>query len=328
MKKWAYIAVPAGILMGIAAYWNNTRAWDAAKLMQSLPPDRSVHAYLNVGALRDSGLLDLIAGSPSIEDDEYKQFVAETGFNYRTDLDAVAIAFRDGDRYFAALGRFQWDKLAAYATKHEGKCELSMCSLPASEPNRVVSYYMIRRDVLAVATSSRGSTARDMVGMGTWAETPVIPPVALWVSAPPYAFTDLDSMPAGTKYFLSPLAGARSTVFTLGPGGGAYELKVTSTTDTAQAAADLSKTLSERTDQLLKMLRLDNQTAQKGDISGVLVGGKFEAKEKTVTGSWPIAGEFVKALAAAPPSPAPTAAPESQTEAPAPAAPKSSPQGQ
>jgi hypothetical protein len=324
MKKWAFIAIPVGILMGAAAYWSNSRPWPAAQLMQSLPPDRSVHTYLNVGALRDTGLLDLIAGSPAIEDADYKQFVAETGFNYRTDLDAVAIAFRDGDRYFAAQGRFDWPKLSAYATKHEGKCAESMCTLPGSEPGRVVSYYMLRADVLAVGTSSQGSTARDMVGQGNWADVPVIPPVALWVSAPPYTFTDLESMPSGTKYFLSPMESARSTIFTLGPGAGAYELKVTVTADTEAAATELAKTLTERTEQLTKMLRLDNQAARKDDISGVLIGGKFTAKAKVVTGSWPIASEFVKALAAAPPA----TAPESQSVTPAPAAPKSSPQGQ
>lgn len=306
MKKWALIAIAGGVSMGIAAYIANTRTWSAERLMQSLPPDRSVHAYLNVGALRETGILDLIAGSPAIEDDDYKKFVSETGFNYRTDLDAVAIAFRDGDRYFAAQGRFDWNKLADYARKHEGKCESNMCSLPGSEPNRTVSYYLLRADVLAVATTTNGPTAHDMIGMGTWADAPTIPRVALWVSAPPYAFTDVNSMPSGTRYFLSPMASARSTIFTLGPGGGpessAYELKVTVTADTEQDATELARTLTERTDQLLKMLRLDNISAQKDDLSGVLVGGKFEAKDKIVTGSWPIASEFLKSLATTPPS--------------------------
>ncbi len=65
----------------------------------------------------------LIAGSKSAEDPEYKTFVEQTGLDYRTDLDAVAAAFAEGNTYLALRGRFVSKKLAAYAQSHGGKCE-------------------------------------------------------------------------------------------------------------------------------------------------------------------------------------------------------------
>ena len=65
----------------------------------------------------------MLAGSQGAEEADYKKFVEQTGFDYRTDLDAVAAGFRDGDEYFAVQGRFKWNQLAGYAQSHQGKCE-------------------------------------------------------------------------------------------------------------------------------------------------------------------------------------------------------------
>src|SRR5271170_4671116 len=85
---------------------------DAARLVEFLPPDRSTHVYIDVDALRRSGLLDLVAGSKASESPDYRSFVEQTRFNYRTDMDAVAAAFLNGNEYFAVRGRFDWKRLA------------------------------------------------------------------------------------------------------------------------------------------------------------------------------------------------------------------------
>src|SRR6185436_728552 len=102
MKKWIPVILLAGTLMGGSAYWYYSRPYNASRLMQMLPRDRSVHVYVNLKAMRSSGILDAIAGASTLEEPEYKKFVAETGFNYKTDLDGVAVAFRDGDVFYAA----------------------------------------------------------------------------------------------------------------------------------------------------------------------------------------------------------------------------------
>lgn len=285
--------------MGASAFWFHSRPYNSSQLVQMLPPDRSVHVYLDVALLRSAGILNVIAGSKSLEDADYKKFVAETGFDYRTDLDGLAIAFRDGDRYFAAQGNFNWEKLAAYAPAHGGKCERFICTAPGSEPGRNVSYYMPRNNILGIATS-RTATAGDMVAPGSWQNGPRIPAVGLWVSVPPYALTDLNHAPVGTRAFLSPLVQATSTTFTLGPaakGKDGFELAMAVTAKDAAAAKKVSEQYTETTGLLVKMMERENIHANPADLSGMLVAGRFEVKDTNVTGTWPISKAFVESLA-------------------------------
>jgi hypothetical protein len=299
MRKWLPLMVGVGLLMGGSAYWYHSRPYNASQLVQMLPPDRSVHVYLDVALLRSAGLLDLIAGSKSLEDADYKRFVTETGFDYRTDLNGLAIAFRDGDVYYAAQGKFDWEKLAAYAAAHGGKCERFLCRTPGSEKGRDVTYYMPRNNILALATS-RTATAGDMVAPGSWQSGPRVPQVGLWVAAPPYAFTDLNKLPAGTRSFVSPLASAVGTVFTLGAAraGKDFELRMEVTTKDSAAATKLKDQYAEVTSLLVKMLEREKIQANASDMSGLLVAGRFEAKDSSVIGTWPVSKGFVQGLVA------------------------------
>ena len=290
MKKWIPLILLSGALLGGSAYWFHSRPYDASRLVQMLPPDRSIHVYVNLKAMRAGGLLDVLAGAATLEEPDYKQFVAETGFDYRTDLDGVAVAFRDGDVFYAAEGRFDWKKLAAYAAAHQGKCDPAMCTVAGSVPGRDVTYYMPRGDVLAVA-ASRGSTAIQMIGLSTWAKPPVIPETAVWLVAPPYVFTSPDSFATGTRSFLSPLKDATETVLTLGPASGgsaAFELRMEVTCATDAAAAAMLKQFTDATDLLVKMLARENQTPNKSDLSGLLTAGHFEVSGMRVIGIWPV----------------------------------------
>ncbi|MEO8099817.1 MAG: hypothetical protein ABI811_19120 [Acidobacteriota bacterium] len=299
MRKWIPLIIVGSVLMGVSAYWFYTRPYNAARLVEMLPPDRSVHVYIDVGLLRQAGVLDLLAGNKAQEDPDYKKFVEESGFDYRKDLDALAVAFRDGDVYYAARGRFTWSKLEAYAPAHKGKCDRFLCTAPGTEKGRDVSYYMPRSDVLAIATS-RTATAGDMVAPGSWQAPPRIPATAgVWISAPPFAFTDLSKVAPGTRPFLSPLTQAVATTFALGPAptGGAFQLKMQVTTRNPDAATKMVKQFSEVTDLLVKMIARENMTPSQSDLSGVLVAGRFEAKDTEVTGTWPISKAFVESLA-------------------------------
>ena len=226
MKKGAAIAAVLGVLLGIWGYWFYSRPYDAVRLVQCLPQDRSLHVYLNVGLLRSAGILDLLAGSQGTEEADYKKFVEQTGFDYRTDLDAVAAGFRDGDEYFAVQGRFKWDRLADYAQSHQGKCEVGQsggtCSMPASQPGKTISFSLLRRDVLAMAVA-RDPQASRVIFPGFWKDPPTIPTAAIWVSAPPYVFADaktlarrLGSVPDAAR------AGARHGIH-LGTGSGSKD---------------------------------------------------------------------------------------------------------
>ncbi len=183
------------------AHWRRgLRHFDATSLVESLPPDQATHVYVDVDALRRSGILGLVAGSAAAEDPDYRNFVQETGFDYRSDLDAVAAAFLHGNVYFVLKGRFDWKLLSKYARAHEGKCLNATCDMPASTPDRHISFYPLNSDVLALAVGTE-ERAVTMIGPKQWHTPPQLPPEPVWISAPSYAFSDVNSSPVGDAFF-------------------------------------------------------------------------------------------------------------------------------
>lgn len=301
MKKAAAIAAVVGVILGVWAYRFYSQPYEAVRLVQCLPQDRSLHVYMNVGLLRSAGILDLLAGSQGTEEADYKKFVEQTGFDYRTDLDAVAAGFRDGDEYFAVQGRFQWDRLAGYANSHEGKCVDRACSMPASQQGKTISFSLLRRDVLALAVA-RDPQASRLIFPGYWKDPPRIPAAAIWVSAPPYVFADAKTLPAGLGPFRTQLAQARNTVFTLGPAldqktdQKAFELRMTVDCTTPGDAAKMAAQFSSVAELLKKMLERDHLKPTSGDLSGILIAGQFSVQQDQVTGTWPIERKFIESL--------------------------------
>jgi hypothetical protein len=280
------------------AHWRRAaRSFDAAGLLECLPPDRSTHVYIDVDALRRSGILDLLTGSRAAEEPDYRKFVNETGFDYRLDLDAVAAAFLQGDVYFAMRGRFNWRQLSKYARDQGGSCQNAICDMPASTPQRYISFYPLKSDILALAVSheQRGVL---MIGPGEWATPPQIPAEPVWISAPAFVFSDVKNLPEGTHSFLSPLAQAQRITFAVGPQGDRLQIRLDVTCANPQAAAALADQLSKTTDLLKKMLERQHMTPNTQDLSGILVAGNFEQQDQRVLGTWPVERGFIQALAA------------------------------
>ncbi|HEY2846013.1 MAG TPA: hypothetical protein VGJ09_20290, partial [Bryobacteraceae bacterium] len=258
MKRGAALAAVVGVLLGIWAYRFYSQPYAAVRLVQCLPAERSLHVYLDLGLLRSAHILDVVAGSPAAEEADYKKFVEQSGFDYRTDLDAVAAGFRDGDEYFAVQGRFQWNRLADYAASHQGSCKDRQCSMPASQPGKTISFTLLRNDVLALAVAKDPEAVR-LIFPGFWKDPPKIPAAAVWVSAPPYIFEGAGSLPAGLGAFRTQLAEARNTVFTLGPSADkkAFELQMLADCNSAADATKMAAQFSSMTDLLKKMLSRD-----------------------------------------------------------------------
>jgi hypothetical protein len=277
--------------------WRTGRELTARNLVQYLPPDRSVHVYIDIAALRGGGLIDLLAGSKAEEEPDYRRFVEQTGFDYRSDLDAVAAAFLGSDVYMVLRGHFDWKRLKEYALAQGGECRNAVCSMPGSAPERNISYYPIRSDVLGLAVA-REQQGTNMIGPEQWKNPPPLPPEPVWISAPSYMFTDVSGLPAGTHSFLSPLAQAQEVTFAIGPQGPRFQIRAEAVCASPQAAADLANQLTSTTDLLRKMIAREHMTPNPRDLSGVLVGGSFEHQDRKVTGVWPVERGAIEALAA------------------------------
>ena len=286
----------AGGLFAIHAYRSRSQ-WTVADMVAALPHENSILAVADVAKLRDSGFLELIAGSPSIEELEYRTFTEETGFDYRSDLDRVAIVFADDSRYAVALGRFNWSRLNTYSIRNKGTCHNSFCEAPSGDFGRMVSYYAIRTNVLAFA-SAKGSG-------GAFRAQPNISPAhawpesALWVRVPGAQFKDQRDLPKGTSMFATAISATSETVFRLdaAKAGGGAELNADMYCKDEQAAANLEKELTDATQLLRKLMARDKQAPDPANLTGVLGAGSFKRDKSVVNAHWPLDRTFLRALA-------------------------------
>ena len=295
MKKTALALLLLAATIGGFYAWRSARTLNNQQLIQRLPQARATHVFIDVDGLRKSGLLDLIAGSKSAEDPDYKSFVDQTGLDYRTDLDAVAAAFSEGNTYLALRGRFKWNKLAAYAQSHGGKCASTTCSLLASRSGYFISFLLLRPAVLAMAVAN-DEHGVNMIGPQAWRKPPHLPSEPVWISVPSFALSEAN-LASGTHAFLEPLSQAQDVTFAVGAAQKGFQIRLEAVCATPEIAELLTRRLSATTDMLKKMLERDHMTPNPNDLSGVLTAGTFSQRTDHVTGTWPIERGFLESLA-------------------------------
>lgn len=281
--------------VAVARWWRVSSPYDAARLISALPGSKATLVYLDTEQLRRSGLMALLAGSKAAEEPDYRKFVDETGFDYRTDLDALAASFGENRFYATLRGRFRWKQLTAYAESQGGECHYSVCTMLGSTAERNISFYPLRSDVLALAVANDPRAVSSIVPGGK-SQMPA-PHDPFWMLVPAATFDRLTAFPAGTRAFLSPLAHADRVIFAAGPQGDRLQLRLEVACATPQAAADLAKQFNSVTGLLKSMIEREHMTPNPRDLSGILVAGTFEQRGSTVVGTWPVERSFVEALA-------------------------------
>ena len=296
MKRIALALLLFGATIGGYYAWRTARTLNNQQLIQSLPQARATHVFIDVDGLRRSGLLDMIAGSKSAEDPDYKTFVEQTGLDYRTDLDAIAAAFSEGNTYLALRGRFKWNKLAAYAQSHGGKCDaLKVCSLPATRSGAFISFLLLRPAVLALSVSN-DEHGVNMIGLQAWRKPPRLPAEPVWISVPSFALSEANLAP-GTHAFLEPLSQAQDVTFAVGAVQKGFQIRLEAVCATPEIAELLTRRLSATTDLLKKMLEREHMTPGAADVTSVLTAGTFSQQNDHVSGTWPLDRALIESLA-------------------------------
>ncbi len=268
----------------------------AAEMLTYMPPGESTLLYLDVQALRDSGILEKLAGSTVAEEPEYKKFIAESGFDYRTDLDAVLSSTSDLQQLFLLKGRFDWKSLIKYTTSHGGVCVNGFCRIPGDQPNRSISFYPVGTNVLSLGISRDEFSAGNLHAPKKKLPPAEVPPQPVWLAVPASTLQNVEKLPPGTKLFAKALAGAEKVIFALGPQQERFELTMDVTCKTAEDAVRLRVELEGLTTMLGKLISREHQTPNPGDLSGVLTAGSFQRVDRHVVGTWPIQKSFIEGL--------------------------------
>ena len=277
--------------VGLSIYFRG-----AKRTLALLPAENAILVRLDFQALRRAGILDLLSSGSVAREPEYQAFVSKTGFDYARDLNAAYISFHPDGTYFLASGRFNWPKLEAYAREQHGACINGLCRMPGSTPDRKISWFAVRSDLLALAVSPDESAATRMAEARSNRHVdPADNPV--WVSIPPARLTKSEEFPAGTQLFAKALEAAEEVEFTLNAAAGGYEARLTAVCRNETEAAALSEALRKMTRVLTVLLEKEGAKPSEADLAGVLTGGVFRIEGKRVTGRWPIQRAFLESLA-------------------------------
>jgi len=289
----ALILICVGALVTLS-YMHSRIVATPKAMLACLPRSGAVALYMDVKALRQVGIMDLIAGSKVTEDLEYQKFVEGTGFDYRRDLDSLAGAFTGKVSHLVLRGTFDWKRLTAYAKVQGGTCNNSVCRVQSG--GRFVSFYPLRPDAMAIAFSSDEWAALD-IAPHLSPNTQPAPDQPIWLSVSGPALHDVTALPTGARSFISPLESAENVIVSIGPSDNRLQVNLNVQCASEVAATELVTKLEGATSLLRKFLEREKMKPNPRDLSGILVAGVFHHQDRRVVGTWPMQRDFIEAIA-------------------------------
>jgi len=291
---WIFAGIVLCVAVGFAhREWKKHEFFRPELLFSRFPAEEASALSIDVVALRKAGLL---TSSKEPLEFEYKAFLDGTGFDYRRDLDSLAASFSKSGNYFIAAGRFDFDKLRAYAAREGGSCFESLCRMQGSQPDRHISFLPLRSDALALAVAPDDLAAARLAKTGT----PVsahFPDSPVWFSVPGALLRRTGSVPPGIRLMLSALTTADRVLITVGPGGSGIEAHLETNCHTPDEAKLLASQLRS-TVAVLKDEMPRDQEIRDDDLAKTLAAGIFEQSGSHVTGRWPISKSLIDSLTA------------------------------
>lgn len=304
MDRKSRIAVLLGAALIAAAaiggvVWYRSRTPSTAALIARLPSANALVFSIDFAQLRNAGILQLLDKTKGSEDPDYVSFVQKTNFNYRVDLDLAVAAFAPTGKFMLLSGRFDWKALREYATSQGGRCEDDLCRMQGSTPDRRISFFPLRSNLMALAVSPDDSAALRLNTSGSPAGQK--PDAPIWFSIPKDMLRTGENLPDGTRAFARSVGQAETVTLAFAPDGRRLAARLNVLCRNELDAADVALQLQRVTTLLREMIARENQKPNPADLSGVLTSGSFHPEGRRVYGYWPIERTFVEnVLAGAP----------------------------
>ncbi len=253
-------------------------------MLAELPPSGGLTVFLDARALRQSGILQRLAGEAGAEDEDYRRFVAATGFEYRRDLDAVLLRSGDARRWMVVDARIELGKLRRYFQAQGGRCISELCSMQGSAPERQISWVRLRSGRLGVAVSPDPLAA---AAFGETAPPPEWQPPdkPVWVHLPGETIEAPPDAPAWLTLAVEGLRGAKWMLWSAGPAGSGLQVRL----EIACASAEAARAMAARWGGVLESLR--EAASTQGDrvsLPALLAEGRISARGDRVEGEWRI----------------------------------------
>lgn len=263
--------------------------------MKRLPAADSVIVYIDFDKLRRGGFLRSLAGPKSMEDAEYKAFAQRIHLDWRQDLDAALVAFAPSGKYMFVKGRFDWKSLRSYVSSSGGDCSTDLCRITGSAPERRISFFPMRENLMALAVSTDDIAARRMNGIAPGPD-PEIPSAPVWMRIPGAVLRSGDSLPPGTRMFARTVQQADYVTLQFAPEGDRVAARLEILCRDPRDATTMAGELTKATTLLRELIERERQKPNPADFSGVLTSGEFHGEGRRVVGRWPIERAFVENL--------------------------------
>ncbi|MGC8761213.1 MAG: hypothetical protein ACP5UT_04475 [Bryobacteraceae bacterium] len=275
-------AAAAGIVLWRWAPW---RRADARALLAGLPPGDGLTVFVDARALRQTGILQRIAGEAGAEDAEYRRFVEATGFEYRRDLDAVVLRGENGRRWIVVEARLDEDRLRRYFLAHGGRCFGGLCSMQGSMPERQISWVRLgrRRWGIAVSPDPLAAAAFTDEARKPFSAEWQPPDAPLWLYVPGTMLEPPEGAPPWVAMALAGLRESKWVLWSAGAGGGKIQLQM----QVACRDGEMARAMAGRWEDVLKALR--EAAAAAGDrdsLPALLAQGQVRAEGAFVNGGW------------------------------------------
>ena len=267
-------------------------------LARRLPAGDATTLYIDVAAIRDIGLLDLLQSSDVPEEAEYRSFVDATGFDYAVDLDEIMASFHDDSTYVLLQGRFDWTRISDYVNSQDGTCYNGLCRMAGSTPERQISFTAITPWVMAMAVSPDMTAVQALQSDHGSSNPPDIPRAPVWVSLSGSRLGRSTWLPTGTRSFVSAVSDADQVTLSLVPADAGFEAHLEVNCESREKAERLTAQLKGVTVLLTSLIRREHQQANPDDLSGILTAGAFNSEGARAYGRWPVRRTFLEGILA------------------------------
>lgn len=302
LPPWAFILVLAALIAALLFWMDSYRhrfVRSNADLVHLLPSGDETQFFANFALLRQAGMMRLVAGAEPAEEKDYARFIRETHFDYTRDIDALAAAIKNGQIFFAARGRFDWDRVREYVIAHGGECSSGTCSIQTSKPGRWASLRPIQPDVIALAIGP-GRSAAQLLRRPEHREDQRLPSAPVWMKISQTVLKNPVDIPLPLRIFAISLQSAESVIISLDSADGdnraAFDIRLDATCPNKVTADTIRNQLDLQTKLLKLELARERQQPNPADLTGLLTAGSFQVVNTHVIGRWPVRTELIKAL--------------------------------
>jgi hypothetical protein len=293
------LTASAAIGAGIYFYYVRPQYKQPGELVGLLPRSDAVLFYADVEMLRTAGILKNLEGVKSVQEADYRNFVAGTGFDYERDLDAIAVASVPNQVFAVLRGRFDWKRLPAYAKQQGGNCKGTYCQVPNPKSGRWLSFFPIRSNVMAIAASADTNAAYSLLPR-RGAPAFIAPAYPAWIQVPHRVIEHPDALPAAAQVFMRSLSPASQVTFGIEsppdqPRDG-FLVRMMAQYSSDREAQNVSEHLTRLARLLGALASKNRQDADDQGLGELLKSAAFVAGDSQVKGQWRLSRSFLDSV--------------------------------